>query len=476
MNILFKNNYKWRGLFSLLIGTLSVLLSLSFLFPASPIIMKDFNATLESVSWLTLSYAISASAFAPVLGKAGDIFGRKKNVLIGMAIFTIAQMIAALSPNLFIMSIARFIQGFGAAAVMPVGMAFISEHFPDKERGKALGIWGMTMSIGPAIGPILSGHLINWFGWRAIFWFSALLGLLSFAIIQCTVKESLKQLGQKIDFIGSILLFLSSGSLIVYLNKGNNWGWTSIATLTVLSLFIISVVIFYFFEKRTAHPIVDIEYVKSPAFIFPSLTAFTAFVIFQGSFFVIPFFLQHIQHYLPSETGLIIFPLSISLMISSLLVGKLIDSISIRIISALGMLIALLALIFFSRLPIEASFFKISLILSILGLGIGSSFPAMSKAITNSCPLPKIGSSVGTFNMIRNLGGPFGIAISANLFSHKMAFYVSSTSNGDIIIRNADKPFFEVGIFLLVAALISVISALFISDSIKIRALSSEKA
>lgn len=457
------NNYKWKGLFAILVGTFSVLLSLCFLFPASPIIMKDFNVDIESVSWLTLLYAISSSVFGPILGKTGDIFGRKKNVLIGLVIFTIAQALAAISPNLIMISVARFIQGIGAAAVMPIGMAFISENFLKHERGKALGIWSMVISAAPAIGPILGGHMINWFGWRSIFWISGILGIISFLVIHFSLKESKKQSNERIDFIGSLLLLFSVSSLIVFANKVNTWGWFSNLSISFFAIFSILIILFFFVEKKIKYPLIDLNFIKSPIFIFSSLTGFIAFLIFQGSFFLIPFFLQHIQHYLPSETGLVILPLSISLMISSYLIGKLTDKMSIRFLTMLGMIVVAVSIYFLSLIRIDVSFFKISLILGILGFGIGSTFPTMSKAISNSAPISKIGSTVGSFNMIRTLGGPFGVAIAATIFANKMNYYLSIENQKSISSLNRlNLPFYEIGLALFTISILGILSAFFV--------------
>jgi hypothetical protein len=135
-------------------------------------------------------------------------------------------------------------------------------------------------------------------------------------------------------------------------------------------------------------------------------------------------------------------------------------------LTVIGMLIVVLGIYFLSSINIEVSFFKISLILAILGFGIGTTFPTMSKAIVNSAPLSQIGSSVGTFNMIRNLGGPFGIAISATIFAKKMAYYVAINQNKEIIsaVKNINQPFYEVGLVLLCISMIGVISAFFVKS------------
>ncbi len=421
-----QNNYRWRGLFALLLGTFSVVLSLSFLFSATPIIMKDFGVGIEAVSWLSLAYALSAGVFEPILGRIGDIFGRKRNVIIGLAIFAVAQIVAAVSPNLWIMAIARFIQGIGAAAVIPIGMAFIGENFSQNERGRALGVWGMITAGAPALGPTLGGYLIDWFGWRSIYWVSAFLGLISLIAITYIVKESKKQITQKIDFIGSALLFLSVGSLLVSVNQGRNWGWTSPLTLGFFAGFVICLILFLWFERKTADPVIDLGFVKTPVFIFSAITVFISFLAFQGAFFLIPFFMQQVQHYPASQTGQLVIPLFLALMVASLLSGRLTDKIGVRIPAVSGMIITIFSLYLLSLVKVDTSYLSLAAIMGILGLGIGATLPPMSKTIASSAPLPKIGAAVGAFNMVRNLGGPFGVAIAATLSANKVAVYAKN--------------------------------------------------
>lgn len=134
----------------------------------------------------------------------------------GLFVFVLGAMIAALSPDIWFMSVARFIQGIGAAAIIPIGMAFVGEKFPKEERGRALGLWGMVSASAPAIGPFLGGCLIDWFGWRSLYWFAVILGLLAVLPVWLIVKETKREVQkQSFDFLGAGLMFLGIGSLLV---------------------------------------------------------------------------------------------------------------------------------------------------------------------------------------------------------------------------------------------------------------------
>jgi len=416
-----ENNYKWWGLAAMLVGTFTVVLSLSFLFPATPVIMNDFAVPIETVAWLSLAYALGASIFEPMWGRLGDLHGRKRNALIGLSLFAAGALICALAPDIWVMAVARFVQGLGAAAIIPIGMTFIGENFPNTERGRALGVWGMISGAAPALGPTLGGYLIDWFGWRSIYWVSVLLGLLGMAAIALIVKESRRARPEPFDLPGSALLALSAGSLLVAVNQGRTWGWTAPLTLGVAGSFILFLLLFIVVESHTAHPVVDLSIVRTRLFVSAGVAVFVSFLVFQGGFFLIPFFLQQVQGYPASQTGQLVMPLFLGIMGASLLSGRLSDRIGARLPAFAGMLLTALALYLLSLVQRETSYVSLLAVMAVLGVGIGATLPPLSRAITSGVPLRQIGAATGIFNMVCNLGGPFGIAIAATVFAQRAA-------------------------------------------------------
>lgn len=414
-------NYKWRGLVAMLVGTFTVVLSLSFLFPATPVIMADLGVSIELVAWLSLAYALGAAVFEPMWGRLGDLHGRKRNALIGLGLFTAGALICALSPDVWLMAGARFVQGLGAAAIIPIGMAFIGENFPQTERGRALGVWGMVSGAAPALGPTLGGYLIDSFGWRSIYWASLLLGLLGMAAIAFIVRESRRAKPEPFDLPGSALLFLSMGSLLVAVNQGRTWGWLSPLTVGFALSFALFLALFVIVEGRTAHPVVDLSIVRTRLFASAGMAVFISFLVFQGAFFLIPFFLQQVQNYPPAQTGQLVIPLFVGIMAASLVSGRLSDRISTRLLALIGTLLTSLSLYLLSLANRDASYAFLLAVMAVLGAGIGATLPPLSRAITGGVSLRQIGAATGIFNMVRNLGGPIGVAIAATIFAQRAA-------------------------------------------------------
>lgn len=406
-----ESSYRWWALGALLTGTFVVVLSLSFLFPATPVIMRDFNTTIETVAWLSLAYALGASVFEPMFGRLGDLHGRKRNALIGLGIFTVGAMACSLSPDVWFMAAARFVQGLGAAAVIPIGMAFIGENFSEGQKGRALGLWGMVSGSAPAIGPTLGGYLIDWQGWRAIYYVSVVLGILSFLVVAFVVQESRRERAESFDLVGSLLLFFSMSSLLVAANQGRSWGWTSLPTVGFGAAFILLLFPFVLVERRAIAPLVDLEMVRSRLFILAGLAVFVSFLVFQGAFFLIPIFLQEVQGYPAGQTGQLVIPLFLAIMGASLISGRLSDRVGARAPAAVGMVLVSASLYLLSLARQDTAYSYLLGVMAILGLGLGATLPPLSRAVTGAVPLRRIGSAAGVFNMLRNLAGPVGVAL-----------------------------------------------------------------
>lgn len=324
---------------------------------------------------------------------------------------------AAISPEFWVMLSARFVQGLGAAAVIPVGMAFVGENFPQEKRGRALGMWSMVNASAPAIGPTIGGILIELYNWRAIYWFSMILGVIGIVVVASFVPESKRKLAEEsFDYAGSALLFLTIGSLLTLLSLGRTWGWVSVSSFTFIALALISGLLFLFTERRARHPLIDLKFVRSRAFLLSGLIVFLSFLIFQGSFFMLPFFLEQVQGYSASMVGNMAIPLFLALAIAAFYGGRLSDRFKAKYIVVAGTLLTVLAIYFFTWMEVNTPYWYILLIMGSLGLGVGISLPPLSRAVIGMVDPRKMGVVSGIFNLFRNLGGPFGIAISATVF------------------------------------------------------------
>ena len=314
-------------------------------------------------------------------------------------------------------------RSIGAAAIFPAGMAYIGEMFSREERGKAMGIWGIASGAAPAIGPLLGGYLIDWGGWRSLYYFSMLIGLLGVLAPLFILRPSKAQT-QKVsgfDLAGSAWLFAGVGSILIVLNEGRTWGWISPAIIGLLVTFGVCLTAFLIHERHTENPLVDVDLLKSPFFLLLAGTAFVSFIAMQGAMFLMPFFWQNVQGYTPGNTGAMVVPLFVAMAVCSMLGGTLADRLGIRWTAALGMLTKTLALLLLGFLVIDTPYWYTGLALGLLGVGMGIALPPLSKAIIGAVPPQKMGAASGMFSMVRNLGGPFGVAILSSVFAARVA-------------------------------------------------------
>lgn len=414
---------RWIVLGALLVGTFSVALSLSLLFSATPRIMSDLGADISQVAWISVAYALSFTVLQPIFGHLADLYGRKRFFIGGLAVFTLGAALAALSWNVPSMAAFRFLQGVGSAAVFPVGMAYIGQTFSPEERGKAMGIWGIAGGAAPAIGPTLGGIILDASGWRAIYWFSVAIGLVSLLVPLRFLRESSRPTRGSTDYAGSAALFVGVGSLLLAVSQGRAWGWTSPPTLGLIGLALVGFILLAAIERRARSPVIDLVLAGNATFAAAALVAFISFAALQGTLFLLPFFLMQIHGYGGGEVGLLLLPFFLPMAAASPVAGLLTDRIGTRPTALVGMTLATVALGLFSRLDEQTPYWAVAGIALILGLGIATALPPLGKVVIGLVPRAKMASASGLFSMARSLGGPFGVAIFASVVAERTAYH-----------------------------------------------------
>ncbi|MBI4494479.1 MAG: DHA2 family efflux MFS transporter permease subunit [Chloroflexi bacterium] len=415
---------RWQQLLALLVGTFSVALSLSLLFSATPRIMADLRADLTQVAWLSIAYALSFTVLQPIWGRLADLYGRKRFFVGGLAVFTLGAALCALAWDVGSMAAFRFLQGVGAAAVFPIGMAFIGEAFPAEERGRAMGVWGIAGGAAPAIGPTLGGAILDLAGWRAIYWFSVAIGLLSLAAPLWLLRESARPGKARVDYAGSVALFASMGALLLAVSQGRAWGWTSAPTLGLAAASLLGLLLLLAIERRSPAPVFDLALARSRLFVAAGLTAFVTFAALQGTLFLLPFFLMDVQGYSGAMVGVLLLPFFLPMAVASPLAGALADRWGARRTAAAGMGLATLALGLLSRVQQDTPYWVIAGLALVLGVAIAVALPPLGKAIMGAVSRSRMGAASGLFSMVRSLGGPFGVAVLASLFAERAATHV----------------------------------------------------
>ena len=337
---------QWMILFSVGLGLFMVVIDITILNIAMPTLAGSMNASLEEIEWALIAYTVVLTGLVPFFGRVSDLVGRKRLFISGLLIFAVASLLAALSPSILWLIAARLLQAVGGAQITSNTLAIVTDIFPVGKRGVAMGIQSIIISGGAAIGPTLGGFLVTHFGWQAVFFVNVPIGIVG-ALLAAVVLPPLQshRTAEPIDWRGAVTLIGGMSALLLGLTKGPSWGWLSFSVdllilggLVILSLFIVH-------ELRTRFPLVDLSLFRIREFAAAQMAGLFATLAFASLFFLLPFYWQGLRGFSAQETGLLMLPVPLILMIVAPLSGKASDSLGSRGLATTGMLLIMTGLL-----------------------------------------------------------------------------------------------------------------------------------
>jgi len=405
-----KIDSRWWATLTISIGIFMSTLDASIVNISLPTIVQSLNTDLKTVAWVVMAYLIIITGCLLLMGRLADLFDRGKIFLLGFLTFTLGSTLCGFSPTIYFLIGSRVIQGLGASALMAIGPAIITTSFPEKDRGRTLGMLGSIVSLGFITGPLIGGFLVEHLGWRSIFFINLPIGVIG-TILSLKILERERAIGKvELDLRGAFLFFLFATSLLLFLNRVGwesmpfFWGWIFLA-LTCLGLFIV-------IEHRSSSPLVNLNIFRKQLFISSLGASFLSFWINGAHNFVIPFFLQNIAGYSPSKVGLLIFPVALTVMVMAPIGGRVSDWVGVRVPATIGLILTSLTIFSFVFLKGEVSDYEILWRQVILGIGIGFFNPANNSAIIGSLPKVNVGVASSFLALARNLGMVIGVAFA----------------------------------------------------------------
>lgn len=384
---------------------------------ALPVINTDLNATIEELQWVVNAYSLSFATFMLMAVAIGDRFGRRSVFLGGIALFTAASALCAMSVEPWMLIAARALQGVGAAALMPLSLTLLVGSVADRFRPAAIGIWGGIAGLGVALGPLIGGAVVEGWNWEAIFWLNVPLGLLSIPLALIALPNSF---GARLraDVVG---LVLSGGGVfgIVYgIVRGNEAGWTSTEVLTALIGGGVLLLAFVWWEGRASAPLLPLRLFRDRSFTIANLVGITfSFGIF-GSIFILIQFLQIVQGHSPLEAGVMTMPWTLAPMIVAPLTGMLSPRTGTRLPIVLGL--ALLAIAMFwvaATMSVDVEYGQLVGAFILAGLGMGLVFAPSSTAVLANMVPDDHAKASGTNSTFREIGVALGVAVLTAVFT-----------------------------------------------------------
>ena len=422
-SISYKRGFIPYALAALLIGLIG-----GFSTVLGPAFVQDIGIAYNNTTWTALAQAMSTAACAPILGKVGDVIGRRRTLLLGVLVFTFGNVLSVLANSLVFMLLARFVVGIGTAAMGPVILAYIATEFPQDRVAKGFAMYMLLSSASVIIGPTLGGLIVSAYGWRTMLWVCVAIcaGIFAACVLASRKEESVRKMPQNFDISGAILILIFFSLLLCIPSFGQNFGWTSVQFLVVLVAGIVGLIALIFTERKATHPILSGSFIKRSAFILSVAALFLTQGLMQANMTNTIVFVNYTQPNNTAVSGYAISVMYVGMSLGAVLLGPLADKFEPKKI-LLGSLLFTgigcgLLLLFSETTPV----LLLMASLGILGFGLGGNGTIFMKVVLSGLTPQAAGAGTGTYGLFRDLAAPFGVAVFVPLFTNQITDRIST--------------------------------------------------
>jgi EmrB/QacA subfamily drug resistance transporter len=423
--VLAEENRKWWTLTAVAFGLFMIMLDNTVVNVALPSIERDLHVSISSLEWVVTAYALTFAALLITGGKLGDLFGRRRIFILGIAIFTLSSLACGLAPTSGFLIGARAVQGVGAALMNPASLSIITATFPPRERGQAIGIWAGVSAMALAIGPLVGGLIVDNINWNWIFFINVPVGVVGIIVSQLVIKESRDTSHeQSIDVPGLVTSSAGLFALTYALIEGNGHGWTSPEILGLFAAAAALLIAFVVLERYQRLPMLDLSLFRIGSFTGSNIVAMLVSLGMFGVFFFVSLYLQNILGWSPTKAGASFLPMTILIILVAPIAGRMSDRIGSRWLMGGGMTLVSISLLLYQRVGLHSTFWTLLPAMLLGGGGMALTMSPMTAAAMSSVPVDKAGVGSGVLNSFRQLGGSLGIAVMGAI----LASYVSTSS------------------------------------------------
>lgn len=415
------DSYRWWVLAVTSIGALLASLTSGTLVIALPDILRDLHTDLFALLWIVVGYTLVTTVLVLNAGRLADRYGRTRTYILGFAVFTLASVFCALAPGALLLIVGRIIQGVGGAFMFANSAALVTDAFPRRELGKALGINAMVVGAGLVLGPILGGWLTS-VGWRFVFWFNVPLGLIGIvAAVLVLVEQHKPQRDVGLDWAGSLVYLVGLLSLLTALAFGGIYGWGTWWVIGGFVLFVISLPLLVWVERRVPSPLIDLALMRDRLFAMGNLTAMMNGIARNSVLFLLVFYLQGVKAMDPVTAGIALAPLAVGLLVLSPISGILADRYGSRVLATAGMVLTGLGLLGLVTISADTPLWQLIVWQLIVGAGSGLFNSPNTSAVMGVVPPNKRGIGSGMRAMLTNTGFVVSIALAIGLMTSAMS-------------------------------------------------------
>lgn len=421
------SSYKWIVLANIMVGTFMSILDSTVVNTGLPVIMGSMGADIDTAEWIITGYMLAIATILPAAAWLSEKFGYKKTYFVSLLVFTFGSFMCGNSTSIEELIFWRVIEGLGCGAIMPVGMAIVSSVFPPEQRGMALGFWSIASAASVSFGPAIGGYLVDNFNWNYIFYINVPIGALALfftAVIQKEYRPNVKNSFDVWGFITSAVFLPAFMFGLSQVNSASNpEGWSSPVVLASLWISAVTFILFIFIELRVKEPFINLRLFADRDFALANVVFFIFGIGMFGSTFLIPLYLQDNLGYSAFQAGMFFIPVGIIQGISSPISGSLTPKMNPKILILGGLLLMGLSFYMNTYLSLFTEKWYIMLSLYIRGLGMGILFTPLLTLSLADLPNKDMAQASSITNIIRQMGGSFGVALMSHFLTERSAYH-----------------------------------------------------
>lgn len=406
-------------LIGVMLGMLLAALDQTVVGTALPRIVANLGG-LDHYAWVATSYLLASTVSIPIYGKLSDIYGRRTFFIGGMMLFLVGSALSGTSQDMTQLIIYRGIQGLGAGAMMPLAMAIIGDIFPPSERGKWQGLITAVFGLATIVGPIVGGAITDNWGWRWVFYINMPIGVIAIVTAGFVLPKTLRRVQHTIDYSGALALVACAVPLLLAFSwAGTQYAWNSWQVILMFAIAAVMLVVFILIELRAAEPIISPRLFKNSIFLVSTIAMFMLSAGMFGAILYLPLFVQAVTGNTATNSGVVLTPMMLGFMFSSIVGGQLLSRTGrYKILAIFGFAIASIGMFLLSRMTATTGDGQISLNMIVTGLGIGVMMSLFTIVVQNAFPFRQLGQVTAGLTFFRSIGSTIGVAVMGSIMTN----------------------------------------------------------
>lgn len=443
----------------LISGAFVAILNQTLLVTALPHIMNDLNLTENTAQWLTTIFMLVNGIMIPITAFLIETFTTRKLFLTAMGLFIAGTIVCAFAPVFSVIMVGRVLQAAGAGIMMPLMQTIFFIIFPIEKRGQAMGLFGLVIAFAPAIGPTLSGYIVDQFPWRALFFIILPIAIIDFIFAYLLLKNVTDQTFPKLDILSIILSTLGFGGLLYGFSSAGNFGWGSMQVILTILIGVTSLVIFILRQFKLKQPILQFKVFTYPIFTISTVLGMIVFITMIGGATILPIYMQNMHHYTAFQSGLMLLPGAILMGVMNPITGRIFDKFGAKWLAVIGLILITISTFMFTDLTATTSFTFLTVVNAVRMLGISMVMMPVTTAGLNQLPVRLIPHGSAMNNTMRQVSASIGTALLVTIMTSSALDPVKFGTEG--MIHGVNVAFMVAGVL----AAIGIFMAFFLKKS-----------